>query len=233
VTSDVLLSILRDFQTSSDFTGLAERTRADYAGIIGKIEKEFGDFPLAGIDKEPEKSRGVFLEWRDRMAKKSLRQADYAWTVLSRILNWGVSRGKIRANPCKDFGSRLYTGSRRDKIWTDDDEAAFLAKAPGHMHLPFLLAIWTAQRQGDLLRLPWTAYNGKHIRLKQSKTGVRLVIPVGAPLKRALDAAKATHGAGLRLSDQPSSATQISGRGRRMAFGRAGVRHAPSPASKT
>jgi integrase len=193
VTSDVLLSILRDFQTSSDFTGLAERTRADYAGIIGKIEKEFGDFPLAGIDKEPAKARGVFLEWRDRLAKKSLRQADYAWTVLSLILKWAAGRGKIRANPCKDFGSRLYSGSRRDKIWTDDDEAAFLEKAPAHMHLPFLLAIWTAQRQGDLLRLTWTAYDGKFIRLRQSKTGARMTIPVGAALKRALDAAKARY----------------------------------------
>jgi len=68
------------------------------------------------IDKEPENARGVFLAWRDRLAKKSLRQADYAWTVLSRISKWGVGRGKIRANPCKDFGSRLYSGSRRDKV---------------------------------------------------------------------------------------------------------------------
>jgi integrase len=52
-----------------------------------------------------------------------------------------------------------------------------------------LLALWTGQRQGDLLRLPWNAYDGKHIRLRQSKTGARVVIPVGAPLKAALDAA--------------------------------------------
>src|SRR5262245_32867280 len=234
VTSGVLLSILRDFHMSSDFTGLAERTRTDYAGIIAKIEKEFGDLPLAGIDKEPEQARGVFLAWRDTLAKKSLRQADYAWTVLSRILKWGVGRGKIRANPCKDFGSRLYSGSRRDKVWTDDDEAAFLEKAPGHMHLPFLLAIWTAQRQGDLLRLPWTAYDGRHIRLKQSKTGVRLVIPVGGPLKRALDAAKATHGAGVKVVGSTilcnSDLRQWTADGFRS---QAGVRRAPMLASKT
>jgi len=39
------------------------------------------------------------------------------------------------------------------------------------------------------LRLPWSAYDGTHIRLRQSKTGARVVIPVGAPLKAALDAA--------------------------------------------
>jgi integrase len=37
--------------------------------------------------------------------------------------------------------------------------------------------------------LPWSAYDGKHIRLKQSKTGVRVTIPVGAPLRSALNAA--------------------------------------------
>jgi integrase len=38
------------------------------------------------------------------------------------------------------------------------------------------------------LRLPWSAYDGTHIRLRQGKTGARVVIPVGAPLKAALDA---------------------------------------------
>jgi len=188
ISEGAMMSILRDFQFSTAFTTLAERTRADYAGII-KIEKEFGDFPLAGINKEPDQARGEFLEWHDKLATTSRRQADYAWTVLSRILKWGLDRGKIRINPCKDFGSRLYSGSRADKVWSAEDEAAFLSKSPAHLHLPLQLALWTGQRQGDLLRLPWSAYDGKWIRLKQSKTGVRVAIPVGMPLKLALDAA--------------------------------------------
>jgi integrase len=36
----------------------------------------------------------------------------------------------------------------------------------------------------------WSGYDGTHIRLKQSKTGARVTIPVGAPLKAALDAAQ-------------------------------------------
>ena len=64
------------------------------------------------------------------------------------------------------------------------------ASAPSHLHLPVLMALWTGQRQGDLLRLTWSAYDGTTIRLKQSKTGARVTIPVGAPLKAALDAAE-------------------------------------------
>src|SRR5262249_31402526 len=48
---------------------------------------------------------------------------------------------------------------------------------------------WTGQRQGDILRLPWSGYDGRHIRLRQSKSGTRVRIPVVGPLKAALDAA--------------------------------------------
>ena len=69
------------------------------------------------------------------------------------------------------------------------------------MHLPLLAALWTRQRQGDLLRLKWFSYDGTYIRLTQSKsirrrksgkrsTPVRVLIPVGAPLKAVLDAAR-------------------------------------------
>ena len=58
------------------------------------------------------------------------------------------------------------------------------------LRLAMILALWTGQSQGDLLRLPWSAYDGQTIRLKQSKTGARVTVPVGAPLKAALDASK-------------------------------------------
>jgi integrase len=181
----VLLSVLQGFQTSGEFTGLASRTQADYIGLIKLIEKDFVDFPLSALTDR--RTRGIFMAWRDRLAVKSRRQADYAWTVLARVLSWALDRGLIAANPC-ERGGRLYRGSRVDKIWTVDDEAAFIKTAPKHLHLPLLLALWTGQRQGDLLRLPWSAYDGETIRLQQGKTGVRVSIPVGAPLKAALDA---------------------------------------------
>ena len=84
-------------------------------------------------------------------------------------------------------GGKLYRANRVDKIWTPQDETAFIERAPVQFHLALMLALWTGQRQGDLLRLAWSAYDGTHIRLRQSKTGRRVVIPVGAPLKAMLD----------------------------------------------
>jgi integrase len=195
-----LQSIFDKFQQADVFlerrpgtgdVGLAKRTRDDYTKIIAKtLEPKFGTFPLAGLtEAHRRKARGVFLEWRDELARRSRRQADYAWTVFARILSWAKDRGYIETNPC-ERGGRLYRASRTDKVWTADDEANFLKKASAHLHLPLMLAIWTGQRQGDLLALPWSAYDGSHIRLRQSKTGARVVIPVGAPLKAMLDKTK-------------------------------------------
>src|SRR5262249_32420146 len=181
----VLLSLLQSYQASEDFRQLSNRTRMDYARIIKQeIEPQYSDFPLSALTDR--RARGLFMEWRDKLAIKSRRQADYAWTVLARVLSWSKDRGKITVNPC-ERGGRVYRGSRVDKIWTADDEAAFLRSAPVHLHLPLLLALWTGQRQGDLLRLPWSAYDGNRIRLRQSKTGARVSFKVGAPLKAALD----------------------------------------------
>jgi integrase len=182
----VLLKLLQTYQASEDFRGLADSTRRSYVALIIRIEKAFGDFPLAALTDR--RTRGVFMAWRDRLAANAgRRQADYAWSVLARVLSWSLDRGIVAANPCA-HGGRLYRGSRAEKVWTAADEAAFHKRAPAHLHLPLLLALWTGQRQGDLLRLPWSGYDGTHIRLRQGKTGVRVVIPVGAPLKAMLDA---------------------------------------------
>lgn len=182
-----LLSVLQQYQVSEDFRALADSTRRSYIALIKRIEKHFGDFPLSALTDR--RSRGIFMEWRDQIAASAgRRQADYAWAVLARVLSWSFNRGLVAANPC-ERGGRLYrSGGRAEMVWTAADEAAFLERAPAHLHLPLLLALWTGQRQGDLLRLPWSGYNGTHIRLQQGKNGVRVVIRVGAPLKAALDA---------------------------------------------
>lgn len=193
-----LQSILNAFQASSEWDNLADRTRRDYVGLIKVIEKRFGDMPLAVLTRR--EARGVFMAWRDERAKASRRQGDYGWQVLARILSWAYGRGLVGANPCEK-GGRVYRGTRADKIWTDADERAFLGMAPAHLHLPLLLALWTGQRQGDLLALTWMQYDGAHIRLRQGKTGRRVTIKCGEPLRIALDAQRKKAGQVLLTSE--------------------------------
>jgi hypothetical protein len=82
-----------------------------------------------------------------------------------------VERGcRLRPkNPC-ERGGRLYAADRGDKIWTEADVARLLAAASREMEL----ALWTGQRQGDLLTLPWSAYDGSHLRGAVVATAARI-----------------------------------------------------------
>ena len=183
----VLQALLFRFQESAEFQhGIEERTRRDYIKQIKRIEQAFGDFPIKGIN-DP-RATSIFLEWRDKLAQTSLRQADYAYGTLSRILSWALKRRLITTNPCAG-GGKLYHGTRVDKIWDDEQIARFLRVAPPYLQLAMLLAANTGQRQGDLLRMPWSAYDGKNIKVRQKKTGAYLPVPVFDELKAALDAA--------------------------------------------
>ncbi|WP_374384597.1 tyrosine-type recombinase/integrase [Paracoccus yeei] len=183
--TDTLQAVINAYQDSPAFLDLAARTRADYVRNIRLIETEYGTLPLAAL---PERAtRSDMLDWRDKMARRSRRQADYVFATLARIMSWALDRGKIPHNPCEKPG-KVYTSNRAEIIWTADAEAALQAVAPDRIWQAYMLAVWTGQRQGDLLRLTWTAYDGTHIRMRQSKTRKRVTIPVGAPLKAMLDA---------------------------------------------
>lgn len=181
-------SVIAGYKASQDFAGLATRTRADYLQHIAKIEAAFGGLPLAALD-DPRVTRD-FLEWRDGMGG-SPRQADYAWMVLMRLMSWARARGLTAYRPPERI-ERLYHADRAEKYWTEQDVATFMAAAPTPIQRALVLAIETGQRQGDLLALPWSAYDGTWVRLRQQKTGRRVNIPVTRTLRAVLDATPRT-----------------------------------------
>jgi integrase len=148
-------------------------------------ETNEGANPVGGIAPPPWDQAGA-LSFMDDAG------IDVAVTSISapgvHVGDWAHNRGLIAKNPCAK-GGKLYHGTRVNKIWDDEDVARFLKAAPHYLHLAMLLAIYTGQRQGDLLRLPWSAYNGAEIKLRQRKTGQFVPIPVADALKAALDAA--------------------------------------------
>ena len=144
--------LIRDYQDGGHFKHkLSERTRGDYRKLLTKIESKFGDMPLKATERK--ETRGVLMRWREELSSKSIRQADYTFAVLSAVFSHGMDYGEIGTNPCARSG-RLYNGTRIDRIWTSEQIVAFLQAAPQHLHLPLLIALWTGQRQGDILRLP-------------------------------------------------------------------------------
>ncbi|GHA15533.1 integrase [Devosia pacifica] len=181
-----LAGLVYVYRQSAAFHKLGDATKRSYDAAIDEIEAEFCDLPVEVIDKRG--TRSLFLEWRDGFADTP-RKADMLITVLARILSVARDRELIDRNPLERV-EKLSAGTRRDQIWSDDQLKAFKAHAGTKLSLALELARWTGQRQGDLLRLPWSAYDGSHITLRQSKTGRTVRVRVSSDLKALLDGTK-------------------------------------------
>jgi integrase len=61
------------------------------------------------------------------------------------------------ADNCERSAAGLRRQPRRDDL-TSPQVGAFLHQAQyAHMHLPLLIGLWTGRREGDVLRLKWSA----------------------------------------------------------------------------
>lgn len=185
-TVGTLQTVIDAYQKSANWSKLAARTRSDYVKAIARIEAKFGTCPLEAM--EDPRIRVDLLEWRDEMATKSPRQADAVFGVLRIIIEFGRDRGLIRHNHATR-PKKVYKADRSEKLWLPPDMAAFRAVAPADVLLAFELALGTGQRKGDLLRLPWTAYDGERLRFRQGKRRRLVDMPVTRALKAMLDKA--------------------------------------------
>jgi integrase len=181
-------SIIAGYRASPEFIKLKPRTKADYLQHIAKIETKFGDLPLTAL--EDARVTRDFLDWRNSMAH-SPRQADYGWMVLMRLLSWARAGGETLYRPPERV-ERLYHADRSEKIWSEQAIAAFMGVASEPLQRALLLALETGQRQADLLVLPWSAYDGTWVRLRQGKTGRQVNVPVTRRLRAVLETSKRT-----------------------------------------
>jgi integrase len=194
---DNVNGLIRDYTTSVEFEQkLAAGTRREYIRMLTKAESMFGSMPLAAL--EDPRVRKDFLDWRETTAKASgEREADNRLSAISAMLTWAVDRGKLPANHLKGF-KRLYRSDRAEKIWLPEHITAFMKVAPIELQRSLILALHTGQRQADLLRLPWSAYDGTAISLRQGKsnrhgrTAPLVTIPCTAALRRMLDSMERT-----------------------------------------
>jgi len=191
-TVGTLQSIIDGYKGSAAWAKLAERTKRDYLGHIAKIEAArfiekgplFAAYPLEAIDNPQIRKR--LLDWRDQMALSSPRQADATLGVLRIILEWGRDRGMISHNHATR-PKKVYTADRSDKLWLPEHLTAFRAAASPEMKLALELALWTGQRQTDLLKLTWTAYKDGRLTFRQGKRKRKIDMPVYSTLKALLD----------------------------------------------
>jgi integrase len=187
-----IAGLIRRFENSPEFADMrADTTQKEYRRKFKVIEREWGSAPLASFNDK--QFRTDVLEWRDKIAKRARREADNLASALARLGAWALDRGEIDRNVL-DKIKRVYHSDRADKLWLPNHVSAFLNVASPEMTAALMLAMHTGQRQGDLLRLPWTAYDGARITLKQSKGGRIVSVRCTAALRELLERSKEKKG---------------------------------------
>ncbi len=172
------------YKAHDDFRELAERTRRDYDRHLGILDELFGEERLADITPrvvQALKRAGAATPW----------QTNYQIRVLRLLFSFGIREGYCDHNPARAF--RQLRTRPRQAVWTHDQERRFLEACDRmgrpSVRLAYLLAVWTAQRVGDVLRMTWSDYDGEVLHVRQGKTGTYLQIPAAGPLRLALEQA--------------------------------------------
>lgn len=169
-------SLIDDFRSTAKYKSLAPTTRKDYERMFGMIRETYGNLRISAV--EARGSRRRFLDWRDTM-KETPRSADLHLGLLARLFSWAKDNEIILRNPLEGV-ERLHEGTRRDNVWTEEQINKVLSEASLHIRNVAKLALWTMQRQSDLLTMPSIAFDGERVAIRQHKTGARVRV-VAAP----------------------------------------------------
>ncbi len=175
-TDGTIGSLIDEFRKTAGYEKLAASTRRDYERQLATIRVKFENFPIKAI--EARGSRRIFINWRDTM-KEAPRSADMHIALLSRLFSWAKGNEVILRNPLEEV-ERLHSGTRRDIIWSDEQLTKLLTEGADHLRQVALIALWTMQRQADILTMPTLAFDGQRVSIKQGKTGARVRV-VAAP----------------------------------------------------
>ena len=185
--------LIREYQRDPVFETLAASTQRMYGEALRRIESTFGPHLVNAVQYRHAKRfyedlRAPSTEGgseRLGTANGTIRVARVLW-------RFAVDEDVADANPFRRV--RLKSLPSRTVLWHPSQVAAFVAKADemGHSEAgtAALIAFELAQRQGDVLALPWSRYDGAKLEVRQNKTGAPVTIPLKAvpALKARIDA---------------------------------------------
>jgi len=183
--------VISDYRRSPEFKTLSASTRSEYHRWLDAMETILG--ALTGDQMAKKHGAQAARLWRDGLAKKSPRNADYAMTVLAAVCTWGRGAYMLgeTAIPTRHI-AKLYTAPEQT-TWSDDDLNRAVTALPPHLTHAIKLALNTGLRRGDLTAVTWSAIDEAAgvIRWRPSKgrrKGRIVVIPLTAALRLTLAA---------------------------------------------
>lgn len=210
-----LSDVIAKFKVAPEYVGLAEGTKTLWLPFLTDLEERVGSWAPKMF------SRAMASKFKATLiAKHGSGSARNRFKCYSRLWNWAVQNGHVDVvNPFTAPGS--FAKGRYSKkakpIWRLNHVEAFLSSTreidvggnpalvttkvtrtegvPDDMRLAFLLALFTLQRRGDILKITGDKLRADNhgrwwLKLKQEKTGADVEFPIHKLLRAEIERQK-------------------------------------------
>jgi len=167
---------------SPEYRQLAPQSRKNIGPRLDKLRKVHGKMPITEI-------RVPFVRAIQSDLQDTPGKANAYTQIIGRLLNFAAAEEMIPFNPIAKKIKPLKMGAGHlpwpEKVLTEFEKSA--GRTP---KLAMLLALYTGQREADIVKMRWSDVQDGMIRVRQNKTGAELFIPIHPKLQTALDEAK-------------------------------------------
>ena len=181
-------ALIKEYKSASEYVNLSPRTKR----WVNRTLELIAEYEGVPID---ELRRRHILQQRDKVAIKKEdgrgvpAAADQLVGLYSKLMQFAVNREYRRENSALRI-NRLHHGEWAR--WHDSALAFALKEFPEQFRRAIVLALYTGQREGDILTMRWSDFDGSSISVVQQKTGAKLKIPCHRDLLIELTAWKST-----------------------------------------
>lgn len=169
-------AVICEYQGSADYKNLSPKSKLDYSHHLKHIGLMWGPRKITAIIRQ------VILVHRDSLVDKPAT-ANYRIAVIRKLMSFAVDRGYLSFNPAVN-PRRMAIGTWEP--WAQH-QIELMKKTPDvGLKTALYIALYTGQRQADILAMTWQRKRENRIDVKQQKTGKYLSIPIHTALQAYL-----------------------------------------------
>ena len=181
-------ALIAEYKAASEYVDLKSRTKRWVNRVLDLIG-EYEDVPITDL------KRRHILQQRDKVAIKKEdghggpAAANQLVGLYSKLMQFAVEREYRQDNPATKI-KRLHQGEWN--AWSKQALAFALETFPEQFRRAIVLALYTGQREYDVLTMRWSDFDGSSISIVQQKTGAKLRVPCHRVLLAELSTWKST-----------------------------------------
>jgi integrase len=186
--SHTFSALIAEYLQSDDFASKSHLTKREYKRYLAIIETAWGPLLVKGI--RARNVMGLRKKFRNTPA-----QANYLLRVLSLLIAFGIPLDYCDANPCVHV--KKFKGGEGYEPWSWKEIYHHRRHASPEMARAAALALYTGQRQSDVLAMKAEHFRDGFVSVRQEKTDKRLWLKVHRDLQPILDQIRADRRARL------------------------------------